>query len=967
MLEEHVSHGRVDAVSSILQAHLSSGTVQQHGLEGLAVLATKLPNQVARHATLVVFLSMANYEPPTTISQLDPNQNTHGRDAQIQELGCRVLKNMAFHDARIVLADASSASANTNHNNSSNSPPGDEHSGSAAVDNVLWAMQHHPQNPHVQREGCWVLATLLASQEKHMSVLPYSSTTNNNSSMHHHHLNNTMTIASFLLKALQWRKKSSLQLQLGSTVSNSPSSLALTVYHLLKSEWWKAMGVYAEATNSIEAAVQAASLSTTTTAALSAATTSSNNNNSVRSLGGVYRSSSTSNAAAAATTSTVELAKWIGDLGKLLYAQDKLEAARAFFVQCHKLLVQHEQQQQQREDSSNNNNNNSNSNRNPLFWAACFAVGELSLEFGDARTAHDMADTILQKFLPSSKRCLVLKAKAFGLQGYWEDAIHMFDLALESMIVSMENNHHHNNNNHPFYYSLTSSSTTATTTTMEQDFQAVYEGRLQACLQLHRQHKWQTTYPEKVEHSMEYYTKLADLTIQQKVQPSLRLASICTTLGDALYQKGLYQESLGYLDRAEHMYRELAPLDLARALTLTTLGSILDDVGRVSEALEHYSEAMEIVEEHQQHYNNNDNDDDDNHHHHHHAASLTLTHCLNNVGMIQQRAGKNEEALECFQRALPVVQLQAPFSLSLASNLNNIGYSLLQLNRLEQATNVLQQAIHILQAKAPTSAAMATCLQNLRQVRTKLQEQKHLVMEPEEEEENEEKAQEEEEEEEDDDDDAAKEHEAQTTDSPEAVESSSMVVAGGLAGKSRDDNNDDGREEKPLEAAPVPKKETLATQATKPPSSPSPRALKDTTTTLAVSRALSPRLSLLSSSSSAVTSPSPFERQSSLREMTTGSSNSSFLLSAHSLDEFYESYEIASEESDDVSFCLWNHGSIEKEKENSPFCCCCCLLHCTHTHTHTHRLWRASLGKWSLRNIACRVDRTLSAGWHKLG
>ena len=327
--------------------------------------------------------------------------------------------------------------------------------------------------------------------------------------------------------------------------------------------------------------------------------------------------------------------------------------------------------------------------------------------------------------MPTSKRCLLLKAKAYSLQGYWEDAVHHYDLALEA-ILSGGVGH-----------------------ISDAEYQALYEGRRLACLQLYRQAKWQQANPEQVQQAMVFYTELAALTVRQhqpQHQPTLRLASICTTLGDALYRKGHTKEALGYLDRADTMYEQIAPFDLPRVLVLTTIGGIFDDQNDVKQALEKYQEALEIVTEqqyrqqqrqheqlhfvydsHYHHHNNNnsslvtdnsghdyDSDDENDNDQYRGAISFALVHCLNNIGMIHQRQGKTEMALACFERTLPVVQRQAPLSMSLASCHNNIGYAMQHLGRYEEATFQYNAAQTILQQLAPSSQAMATCTDNMR-------------------------------------------------------------------------------------------------------------------------------------------------------------------------------------------------------------------------------------------------------------
>ncbi len=185
-----------------------------------------------------------------------------------------------------------------------------------------------------------------------------------------------------------------------------------------------------------------------------------------------------------------------------------------------------------------------------------------------------------------------------------------------------------------------------------------------------------------LKNAAEFYKRLA-AQLSGKADPTSRhalgqgyreMARLATDLGATDQAVAGYRQALlvirEYAARANADNNAPAAADatLGIALTLTNLGNLLRETGRLDEARSSYEEARSLLEGLTRAHPDNT------------QSQSALAHCLNNIGNLLAAAGKPQEALELHQAARAIRQKlvdanpsDPTFQTELAMSLGNIG------------------------------------------------------------------------------------------------------------------------------------------------------------------------------------------------------------------------------------------------------------------------------------------------------
>ncbi|CAF4974428.1 unnamed protein product [Rotaria sp. Silwood1] len=168
------------------------------------------------------------------------------------------------------------------------------------------------------------------------------------------------------------------------------------------------------------------------------------------------------------------------------------------------------------------------------------------------------------------------------------------------------------------------------------------------------------------------------------------------------HQLGYVFDQKGELDRALLHYREsfklhltfVSPDDPCMSTIYSNIGSVLHDLGKYDEALEHYQRALTVV-----------------------AGESSEKDALfhNNIGTVLRDKGKYDEALKSYERALNI-QLVCLSSLhpSLATTYGNIGQVYFSMGDNLIALSYYQKVLDIHKRSLPPEHPLvATCLNNM--------------------------------------------------------------------------------------------------------------------------------------------------------------------------------------------------------------------------------------------------------------
>ncbi|CAN5305528.1 hypothetical protein BH09PSE6_BH09PSE6_09760 [soil metagenome] len=168
------------------------------------------------------------------------------------------------------------------------------------------------------------------------------------------------------------------------------------------------------------------------------------------------------------------------------------------------------------------------------------------------------------------------------------------------------------------------------------------------------------------------------------VQANVNKQVLCLlSVAQVLYIRGRAIDALEFCERAVNLARRPEAIPLIRR-ALTTHGVMLADCGDITTAVSVYAEALEIA----------------------HSTSDRLGECTvwNNLGVALLYAAQYEEAVECFERTLAVVDESTKEGLSLAANAaSNISLSCLHMEEIPKGLRAARRAITC--SPDPTSAS----------------------------------------------------------------------------------------------------------------------------------------------------------------------------------------------------------------------------------------------------------------------
>jgi tetratricopeptide (TPR) repeat protein len=156
----------------------------------------------------------------------------------------------------------------------------------------------------------------------------------------------------------------------------------------------------------------------------------------------------------------------------------------------------------------------------------------------------------------------------------------------------------------------------------------------------------------------------------------------------SLYQRGNYQEAMAGYSAALQIYHELGHR-MGEADTLSNMGNILQQQGKLGEALQTYSRAISI--------------------------SPGKADLYKNRGSVYRDMGQYDKALNDLNQALAIQkQRLGPTHLEVASTLNNIGLLYANLGEYSEAIENYQRALRITEIAAGSATAdVANALHNL--------------------------------------------------------------------------------------------------------------------------------------------------------------------------------------------------------------------------------------------------------------
>ena len=190
----------------------------------------------------------------------------------------------------------------------------------------------------------------------------------------------------------------------------------------------------------------------------------------------------------------------------------------------------------------------------------------------------------------------------------------------------------------------------------------------------------------------------AALDFYQQLQESARLnvANCLTSIGCVLEQQGRLQEALEYHDRARATYQLVDPNSQNMAASFNNIAIVLQIQGKSAEALELFSRARTIQESID-------------------AESVDAAATYSNIGMVLTEQAKYSQAHIMFSKARRIQERLAPNGLDLAVTLTNIG-ELLHARYpdcLDKALCLYEKAQDIREQQAPDSLPLATSLRNI--------------------------------------------------------------------------------------------------------------------------------------------------------------------------------------------------------------------------------------------------------------
>jgi tetratricopeptide (TPR) repeat protein/predicted Ser/Thr protein kinase len=175
-------------------------------------------------------------------------------------------------------------------------------------------------------------------------------------------------------------------------------------------------------------------------------------------------------------------------------------------------------------------------------------------------------------------------------------------------------------------------------------------------------------------------------------------------------QQGRNQEAL-LMQPASEALAELADDDLVRATAISSLGSVLSDLGRYEEAQKAHERVLAL----RQKALGSEHPD--------------TTNSLNNLGGVLYYLGKYEEAREIHARALALREkILGPEHPHVAVSLNNLGLALWKQGHLEEARAAHERALALREkAMRPDAPDVAASLNNLGLVLIELQRYEEAV------------------------------------------------------------------------------------------------------------------------------------------------------------------------------------------------------------------------------------------------
>ena len=161
------------------------------------------------------------------------------------------------------------------------------------------------------------------------------------------------------------------------------------------------------------------------------------------------------------------------------------------------------------------------------------------------------------------------------------------------------------------------------------------------------------------------------------------------------FRRGQLKVAKASMEAALDSYQQLE--DSARvnvANCLTSIGCVLEQQGRLQEALEYHDQARETYQQLD-------------------PTSQNLAASYNNIAIVLQIQGRCDEALELFRRARVIQEALDPESLDAAATYSNIGMVLMEQCKYLEAQVMFCQARSIQEQLAPNGLDLAVTLTNM--------------------------------------------------------------------------------------------------------------------------------------------------------------------------------------------------------------------------------------------------------------